>query len=153
MFDMWRARPARRAANAALASFIRPRPDGSEIPGALWLQPHVLGFLATLVTLIAARKSGHLRNHALADVQSRVIDDLTGAGPDLIGEEICLLSSRQDQNFAAGCAGAGIFYAALQALPDNGLPSPDGDPERGQLAARRQLDELWQEHVSSRMIL
>lgn len=151
MFDLWRARPARKAATHVIASFMRPQPEGSAIPGSAWLQPHVLGFLSMLVTLIALRESGRLRSHALAHVQSSVIDELSGVGSDLIGEEICLLSSREDAAFAAGCAGARSFYEALLGVPREGLPWPDGDAEAGGQASRRALEEIWQEHVASRL--
>lgn len=99
-----------------------------------WLQPQILGFLATLVTLIAERTCGELRNHALASVQASVLTALTGVGPELIGEEICLLSSRRDPAFAAGSSGAVAFLAAMDAERPHG-----GDGSA--------LDELWIEHV------
>lgn len=100
-----------------------------------WLQPQILGFLATLVTLIAERTCGELRNHALASVQASVLTALTGAGPELIGEEICLLSSRRDPAFTAGSIGAIAFLEAM---------GTELSPQAGDGSA---LDELWNEHV------
>lgn len=100
-----------------------------------WLQPQILGFLATLVTLIAERTCGELRNHALASVQASVLTALTGAGPEVIGEEICLLSSRRDPAFTAGSIGAVAFLDAMNA--DQSQPGGEGSA----------LDDLWNEHV------
>jgi hypothetical protein len=53
------------------------------------MQPRIIGFLATLVTLLAQRHCGPMRGHALAAVQSKVLDTMTGIEPELIGAEIC----------------------------------------------------------------
>ncbi|TCR68444.1 hypothetical protein [Bosea sp. BK604] len=134
MFDLLKVRPARRAAYSVLEPFVQ-KSAGSESQAGDWLQPQILGFLATLVTLIAERTCGQLRTHALAAVQASVLNALTGIGPELIGEEICLLSSRRDPAFTAGSLGAIAFLEALDAAPD---------PQDGDWKA---LEDLWGEHV------
>lgn len=134
MFDLLKVRPARRAAYSALEPFVQ-RSAGARagLEAGAWLQPQILGFLATLVTLIAERTCGALRTHALASVQASVLTGLTGIGPELVGEEICLLSSRRDPAFMAGSLGAVAFLEAMDAA----RPLANGDA----------LDELWSEHV------
>lgn len=153
MLSFLRIRQARRAAYAALEPFVhKTSTDGREPQAGDWLQPQILGFLATAVTVIALRTSGGLRSHALASVQSQVLNALTGIGPELIGEEICLLSSRQDPAFADGSVGAIAF---LDMLVRNAPAAADlaADPagrgaEPGS-GLRRTLDELWEEHVGA----
>lgn len=136
MFDLLKVRPARRAAYSALEPFVHKSARAhAELETGAWLQPQILGFLATLVTLIAERTCGELRTHALASVQASVLNALTGIGPELIGEEICLLSSRRDPAFMAGSLGAVAFLEAMDAARP--VPNSDGDA----------LDELWSEHV------
>lgn len=151
MFDLLRIRQARRAAYAALEPFVhRTSINGPDPHAGEWMQPQILGFLATVVTLIAMRRSGGLRTHALAAVQSNVLNALTGIGPELIGEEICLLSSRSDPDFAAGSIGAVAFLEAMAALP-SGTAESSADIARSGLDPGgrdwRALDELWDEHV------
>ncbi len=149
MFNLLRIRQARRAAYSALEPFIQktsingPNPHVGD-----WLQPQILGFLATVVTLIAMREYGGLRTHALAAVQSNVLNALTGIGPELIGEEICLLSSRSDPAFAAGCIGAVAFLEAMAATPPGTMePFAEFTGSGSDSGDRRTLDELWDEHV------
>ena len=142
MFELFKIRKARRMAHAAIDPFLRRDPAGTVLlqPGD-WLHPQIIGFLATLVTLIAQRHCGPMRNHALAAVQSNVLNAVTGIGPELIGEEICLLSSREDPAFAAGARGAVAFLDALR--PPGVLDEIDGAPAPADPALQR----LWEEHV------
>ncbi|MFJ5370306.1 hypothetical protein ACIPIA_13885, partial [Bosea sp. CER48] len=143
MFELFKIRKARRMAHAAIDPFVRRDPAGTAtLQAGDWLQPQIIGFLATLVTLIAQRHCGPMRNHALAAVQSDVLNAVTGIGPEVIGEEICLLSSREDPAFAAGARGAVAFLEALRppsALDEVDAISMPGDPS---------LQRLWEEHVS-----
>ncbi|RDJ22208.1 hypothetical protein DWF00_23405 [Bosea caraganae] len=136
MFDLLKVRPARRAAYSALEPFVHRSADGrAGLEAGAWLQPQIIGFLATVVTLIAERTCGELRTHALASVQASVLTALTGIGPELIGEEICLLSSRRDAAFMAGSFGAVAFLEAMDVVRT---------PPSGDVAV---LEELWSEHV------
>lgn len=142
MFELFKIRKARRMAHAAIDPFLRRDPGGAVIlQGGDWLQPEIIGFLATLVTLIAQRHCGPMRNHALAAVQSNVLNAVTGIGPELIGEEICLLSSRGDPAFAVGARGAAAFVEALR--PPSVLDEADAASE----SADPSLQRLWEEHV------
>jgi hypothetical protein len=141
MFELLKIRKARRLARAALEPFLRTGASGSDpVQAGDWLHPQIIGFLATLVTLVAQRACGPMRSHALAAVQADVLNAVTGIGPELIGEEICLWSSRGDPAFAAGAGGAAAFMEALA-----GRGEPDGiaagEPEGATLAL------LWDEHV------
>ena len=150
MFDLLRARPARKAAFSVLEPFVlKTSANGAGLQAGDWLQPQILGFLATLVTLIVERKCGELRTHALASAQSSVLNALTGIGPELVGEEICLLSSRRDPAFTAGSMGALAFLEALDATrPSAGElvgVDPIGPPPSE--AGSKTLDEIWHDHV------
>ena len=138
MFELVKMRRARRLAHATLDPFLhRGLSGGDGLQAGDWLHPQIIGFLATLVTLLAQRAFGPMRDHALAAVQSDVLNAVTGIGPELIGEEICLWSSRCDPAFAAGAVGATAFLEAMgsSAGPENG-EAPDAT-----------LMLLWDEHV------
>lgn len=143
MFELIKIRRARRLAHATIAPFLQRDPSANvTLQAGDWLQPQIIGFLATLVTLLAQRHCGPMRNHALAAVQSDVLNAVTGIGPELIGAEIFLLSSREDPSFTAGARGAVAFIEALRPhsdLDDEIEPSPTpGDAT---------LLRLWEEHV------
>ena len=138
MFELVKMRRARRLAHATLEPFLHRGLGGSDgLQAGDWLHPQIIGFLATLVTLLAQRACGPMRDHALAAVQSDVLNAVTGIGPELIGEEICLWSSRGDPAFAAGAVGAATFLEAMAGRiePEGGeVPDPT-------------LILLWDEHV------
>ena len=142
MFELLKIRKARRMAHAAIDPFLRRDPAGTAILQAGdWLHPQIIGFLATLVTLIAQRHCGPMRSHALAAVQAHVLNAVTGIGPELLGEEICLLTSHEDPAFAAGARGAVAFLERLRPtteLDELGAPVMSLDPG---------LQRLWEEHV------
>ncbi|GAU81465.1 hypothetical protein [Bosea sp. BIWAKO-01] len=154
MFDLLRARPARKAAYSVLEPFVlKTSANGAGLQAGDWLQPQILGFLATVVTLIVERRCGELQTHALASVQSSVLNALTGIGPELVGEEICLLSSRRDPAFTAGSTGALAFLEALDAArPAAGeLVVMEPLDANSSVSGRRTLDELWHDHVERHM--
>jgi hypothetical protein len=139
MFDMFKAWQAKSAVYSVLAPFMRLAV--AEAPPSAWLAPHVIGFLATLVTRLAERHAGELRSHAMASIQASVLRRLTGIGEELIGERITLLSSLGDPSFEAGCAGALAFLT----VRDEALCGAPADLADGRDDAR--LAELWREHV------
>ncbi|POR47136.1 hypothetical protein [Bosea psychrotolerans] len=139
MFDLFKAWQAKRAVYSVLAPFMRLAMP--EAPPNAWLAPHVIGFLATLVTCLAERHSGELRSHAMASIQASVLRRLTGIGEELIGERITLLSSLGDPSFEAGCAGALAFLAAREAALRGSTAELADDRDDARLA------ELWREHV------
>lgn len=143
MFELLKIRRARRLAQATLDPFLRGASGSGDGPQAGdWLHPQIIGFLATLVTLVAQRDCGPMRSHALAAVQADVLNAVTGIGPELIGEEICLWSSRGDPAFAAGVGGAAAFLEAM---------SSRGDSNGGE-APNAALALLWDEHVGHPLV-
>lgn len=142
MFELIKIRKARRLAHATIAPFLdRNLGTGETLQAGDWLQPQIIGFLATLVTLLAQRHCGPMRSHALAAVQSKVLNVVTGIGPELIGAEICLLSSREDPAFATGALGAAAFVEALS--PQSELD----EIEAMRMPRDATLLRLWEEHV------
>ena len=139
MFELLKIRRARRLAHATLDPFLRGAAGTADgLQAGDWLHPQIIGFLATLVTLVAQRDCGPMRSDTLAAVQADVLNAVTGTGPELIGEEICLWSSRADPAFAAGVGGAAAF---LEAMSGRG-----GDPDDNE-AMDATLVLLWEEHV------
>lgn len=113
MLQLLRTRRARKAAVAA----ILPRVDASRrrldgIPDHIWLEPYMIGFVCMLITLIARRAVGPLTSHSMGLVQMDAWSDITGLKPDLVGVELCLLSSAQDEDFTQGCRDASTFASA-----------------------------------------
>jgi hypothetical protein len=142
MFELIKIRKARRLAHATIAPFLQRAPEASgTLQAGDWLQPQIIGFLATLVTLLAQRHCGPMRSHALAAVQSKVLNAVTGIGPELIGAEICLLSSREDPAFATGALGAVAFVEALNP------PDEIDEIELTRMPSDATLLKLWEEHV------
>jgi hypothetical protein len=114
MLNLFKSVPARRRAMAALKPFIAFTQHSATraVPND-WLQPHVLGFLSTAITLIAEAPNGPLQSHALGAVQTSVMVSITGGSAQVAGEEITLLSSKRDPEFMAGCRAAYQFVEAL----------------------------------------
>lgn len=173
MFGLVRARSVSRSIAASLAPFLREDlavslqlgeliPPTPLVPPGEWLHPRVLGFLSTVVTLMAERRAAHLPDHALASVQSSVLNAITGAGSELIGAELCLLSSSDDADFLDGAAAGLGFFHALEVMDtasplregqiwDPGFVLPDDAAESdavGEDQRRRYLQALWDQHVT-----
>jgi len=113
MLQLLRVRRGRKAAVAALAPHVeasRHRLDG--IPDGVWLEPYMVGFMSMLITLVAGRAANPLGQQAMGLVQIGAWAEITGMKPELVGEEICLLSSNSDGAFAAGCRNAAVFLDA-----------------------------------------
>lgn len=167
MFSLFRARSLSKTISARLAVFARPSLALSGIgmedaAAGGWLPPRTLGFLAALVTLMARQISARLPEHALASVQVTVLAEMTGVGPELIGEEIVLLSSSGEADFAEGAAAGAAFFASLSSI-DGSFPARAGSAEAryfggseagsGTDAAAADercshLQALWDQHVT-----
>lgn len=172
MFALVRARSVSRSITATLAPFRREDPVVSlqlGVPGSFpavppgeWLNPRVLGFLSTVVTLMAERRAARLPDHALASVQASVLGAITGAGGELIGAELCLLSSSDDADFLEGAAAGLGFFNALVVIDGPSTPNEAQIWEAGSMqstaAAERDpadddqrrcyLQALWDQHVT-----
>ncbi|QCI64094.1 hypothetical protein E8M01_07455 [Phreatobacter stygius] len=114
------------------------------------------------VTAVARRRVGRLGQSALGDAQTGVLAALSGLGPDLIGEEVLLLSAQRHPAFEEGCRGALAFFRTI--FRDTGSDGPDGDPMIALLAIAKApiqtglirsehdqalLAEIWAEHVDA----
>jgi hypothetical protein len=153
MLSLFKIAPARRVTIAALKPFIDcvDQPALCTVPTD-WLQPHVLGFLSTAITLIAEAAKGPLRSSSLGAVQASVLVVLTGGSAQLVGEEITLLSSKSDPEFMAGCQAAHYFVDALSVERNRHTSDKAGVepfvPE--QASGENSLlnaHGLWREHV------
>jgi hypothetical protein len=117
MFAFWKTRRARRAATAAILPFV----DGTRqrlgvIPDSIWDHPYVIGFVATLITLLATHEAGSLDVASLASIQSGAWVRITNMPGHRVGEEICFLSTAQDAMFMKGCRDAEAFLDASRVL-------------------------------------
>lgn len=167
MLGLIRARSVSRTISARLEPFARMAPVScaagrEEFGGGGWLPPRTLGFLTALVTAMARQAANNLPEHALASVQARVLAGLTGVGVELIGEEICLLSSTAESSFAEGAAAGASFFALLRGIdisvgsryepiPSFGCGYSAGDPEMDVAAGGEQhghLQSIWDRHVT-----
>jgi len=124
MFELWKVYKGRKAAVAAISPFVeQSRRRLDEIPVTAWLDPYLVGFITTLITLIAKRRCDSLATSTLARVQSTAWGDITGIGADIIGEEVCLLSAAQNRTFEQGCENGVRFFQAL--FPEQNQLSAD----------------------------
>ena len=154
MFELLKVRRARRLAHATLDPFLRGAAGTADgLQAGDWLHPQIIGFLATLVTLVAQRDCGPMRSDTLAAVQADVLNAVTGIGPELIGEEICLWSSRADPALPKGFSAGPAIIEPLPVAPQAKLSwfqrlrqglSRTSSQLTGQIAAlftKRKLDE------------
>jgi hypothetical protein len=118
MWTFLQVRKGRNAAFAVISPFVeesRRRLGG--IGDEIWLNPYMVGFMATLITLVAQRATGPIGSHALGLIQSEAWARITGLSGELIGEEISYLSSSESKDFADGCRDAAAFLDALVGGP------------------------------------
>ncbi len=150
MFDLWKARRARRAATTAISPLVeatRRRCDG--IPDSLWLDSYVIGFLATLITLFGTRRSGPLDADALAAAQSGAWSDITKTSGELAGEQICYFSLSGDPSFLQGCGDAELLFQELVNPRD---PSPsEADFAEGDPVGEMDGMALWAHYFERRL--
>jgi hypothetical protein len=143
MFRIWDTFRARSSAVAAIRPFVDRSRLQTEIPDSLWLAPYFVGFLGTLITLMAARAVGALDTDDLAAVQSKSWAVITGMNAAVIGNEICALSTAGEPHFTIGCRNACAVFEGLQAAePDYAL----GEGERAAIAS-----DLWAQHFDARV--
>jgi hypothetical protein len=114
MFQLWKARRARRAAISTICPLVeRSRWKLHGIPESAWLDPYMIGFLSMLITLVAKDKAQNLDGDALGLVQLEAWKEITQSENDDIGGEICLLSMDHDNAFQAGCDNAVLLFDAI----------------------------------------
>jgi hypothetical protein len=144
MFRVWDSFRARSSAVAAIRPFVDRTRLQTEIPDSLWLAPYFVGFLGTLITLLAARSVGDLDTDDLAAVQSKSWAVITGMNAAVIGDEICALSTAGEAHFTVGCRNACAVFEGLQtAEPGYAL----GEDEGAAIASA-----LWAQHFDARVV-
>ena len=123
MFGLLRARRSRRAAVALIGPFVEAsRRRLPALTDEVWLDPYTVGFIGMLILLAGDRATGGLSSENAGIVQIEAWQQITGCRSDLIGEEICLLSSGNDRMFAFGCHNAYRFMSALTQTGRGGHP-------------------------------
>jgi len=122
MSGLWKTRRARKAAVATIAPLAeRSRNRLNGIPGRLWLDPYMVGFLVMLITLLAKRKVDALDSQTLGLVQCEAWTEITGMKSDLIGAEVIHLSAAGHKTFELGCRDAVAFDLALHGTSTAGV--------------------------------
>lgn len=104
--------------------------DVADTSDSVWLDPYLVGFMATLITLFAKRKTGDLKEEALAGVQETAFAALTGLDGSMFGTELVLHARSPGPPFRDGCRAAGRFFALV-----TGEPEPRGDADTPDWAA------------------
>jgi hypothetical protein len=114
LLGLWKARRARKAAVTIIGPLVeRSRRRLNGIPGPVWFDPYLIGFMVMLITLIARRRVNVLDNQALGLVQCGAWGTITGLKADLVGEETLHCCAIGDRDFARGCCDAANFDLAL----------------------------------------
>ena len=119
------------------------RPGG--VPSHVWLEPYAVGYLVSLVTMVAVALRG-TGPKALAFVQVDCWQRLTGIRDDTLGERICLLSASEDPVFAKGCADARTYYQRLAeagGLVDHEATKAEAIATAGALGGSGAADYVW----------
>jgi hypothetical protein len=114
MFELLKVRRGRKAAVALISPLVeRSRHRFGQIPESAWFDPYMVGFIGMLITLVANRATGGLSSQGLGIVQGEAWAQITGGRNDLIGEEMCLLSTARNRLFQRGCSSAELFLERL----------------------------------------
>ncbi len=114
MFEFWKTYKAQTIAIRSLQPFINY--TVSQLPPNInmnWQKPHILGFMATIATLIAERVAGSDNSDTIAQIQSSTLASLIGTGREHIGERIYLLSSMKETAFQLGCKNGQHFFQKM----------------------------------------
>jgi hypothetical protein len=123
MLGFLRQRRGRKAALRTLGPFVeRSRQRLTGIPDDIWMDPYIIGFICTVITVAAKREVGSLGTQSLGLVQSQAWADITGLSATVIGEEISFLSMSRNGEFLDGCRRAISFVQVLHGAPPNGSP-------------------------------
>lgn len=107
-------RKGRRAAVATIGPLVeQSRVHLNGIPETAWRDPYLVGFMLTLITIIARIESRTLQDRDLSVVQSQAWSAITDMDADLIGEDALTLSTSHPQEFQYGCHRATIVASRL----------------------------------------
>jgi hypothetical protein len=111
---MAEVRRGRRAAVATIGPLVeRSRASLNGIPDIAWRDPYLVGFMLTLITIVARIESRTLQDHDLSLVQSQTWRAITGMNADLIGEDALTLSNSHPREFQHGCYSATMVASRL----------------------------------------
>ena len=151
MFGILKARKARRTATVAIVPFVQQSQQRlGQIPESAWSSAYVIGFLSTLITLVAMREAGSLGTDLLASVQADAWSDITGQDNILLGEQMCELSTAGDPSFDQGCHNATRFFEALDAVEaDLSAGHLDATGEIFEASVDESRTSLWTSYFDS----
>jgi hypothetical protein len=111
---MAEVRRGRRAAVATIGPLVeQSRVSLNGIPDIAWRDPYLVGFMLTLITIVARIESSALQDHDLSLVQSQTWRAITGMDADLIGEDALTLSNSHPREFQHGCYSATMVASRL----------------------------------------
>jgi len=93
-----------RAAVATIGPLVdRSRASLNGIPDIAWRDPYLVGFMLTLITIVARIESRSLQDRDLSLVQSQAWKAITSMDADLVGEDALTLSTMHPREFQHGC--------------------------------------------------
>jgi hypothetical protein len=117
-FELSRVRKARKAAVTAISPIVEDsRCRLGAIPDAAWSDPYVIGFMVMLISIIARVESGRISQDSMSRVQCSAWEDITSMKPEVMAEELLLLSMSRNRDFEFGCQNAATFGAILWGGP------------------------------------
>ncbi|MCB1392460.1 hypothetical protein [Nitrobacter sp.] len=111
---MAEVRRGRRAAVTTIGPLVeRSRAALNGIPDIAWRDPYLVGFMLTLITIVARIENPDLQDHDLSLVQSQAWGAITGMDADLLGEEALTLSKLHPREFQHGSYSAMMVATRL----------------------------------------
>jgi hypothetical protein len=117
-FELSRVRKARKAAVTAISPIVEDsRYRLGTIPDAAWSDPYMIGFMVMLISIIARVESGRISEDSMSRVQCKAWEDITSMKPEVMAEELLLLSTARNRDFEFGCQNAATFGAILWGSP------------------------------------
>jgi len=155
LLGLWKARRGRKAAVAAIAPLVeRSRQRLNGIPDAAWLDPYLVGFMITFITLVARREVNALDSQALGLVQCSAWGDITGMKAELVGEETLHCCELGDRDFECGCRDAvtvdlALYRGSFTREADRGEERNIGVDEVADIDA---IMALWEEHFDAKVL-
>jgi hypothetical protein len=147
MFQIVTVMRARRATVHVLDPFFsrslqrvrEMRDDVEPVQSIVWLSPYLVGYCATVITVVAKREIGSIGEDALGAVQAQAWGALTGLDSALFGDELAAMSLSPSAGFVSGCNNGFAFCAVL-------YPGGEGDALRTEAVTGGPF-EVWERFV------